>query len=125
MLRCSITRESRSMGSSVAWHACSFLLQGRYPQVRRQSVGALQFRQRAIHAPQQRYQRLDALAALGPATAGGVDAARLGGAGGFGGAQYLVVGQRIAKADIHGCRILAFGGDANRLLVGSLSPAQA
>src|SRR4051794_22525591 len=68
---------------------------------RLQSVCALQLRHRAIRAAQKDQQCLDALAALSAATTGGVNAARLGGAGGRGGLRHLAVGQGVAKADIH------------------------
>ena len=74
------------------------------------SIGALQLRHRTIAAAQKGHQRFDTLAALSTAATCGVDAARLGGAGGRSGLFYLVVGQRIAKANIHHCRVPAMAG---------------
>jgi hypothetical protein len=54
-----------------------------------------------IRAPQQRHQRLNALAALSATATGGVDAAWLARAGGRGSLLHLAIGQRVAKADIH------------------------
>jgi hypothetical protein len=66
------------------------LLSGGSPDAR--SIGALQLRHRTIAAAQKGHQRFDTLAALSTAATCGVDAARLGGAGGRSGLFYLVVG---------------------------------
>jgi hypothetical protein len=83
--------------------------EGRW-QAKRRSVGALQLRQSAIRAAQQRHQRLNALATLGATDTCGVDAARLGCAGGRSGLFHMAVGQRVAKANIHSSRFPAMAG---------------
>jgi hypothetical protein len=85
------------------------------------SIGTLEFRHRATVAAQRDHQCFDTLAALGTAATGGVDTARLSGTNARGSLLYLAVGQRVAKANIHGRRVPRYGGNADRLPTGRLS----